>query len=229
MSLYTRQEFANLCGTTKAVVTTNINRNKIKLFDTKIDSENAVNKAFFLKYSKKNEAEIKQRNKPKPAKETINELYDKVVKRSKKEPKTSKHLTEQEEQRLKDLEEAEIVQSWELRKKKADTLLQERKAEKESMQLQKLGGKLLPTDLAVNIIRIHNQSIFATFQNDVENQASIFCDILAGGDRKLLGEITDKLGEQIGVCIKRAEEVAMQSIENAIDEYTDTRSRGERK
>lgn len=228
-NLYTRKEFAALCRTTTAVITTNINRGKVILFDKKIDSGNPLNKAFFNKYSKKAEKEIQRRNKTNDAEVTIDELYEKVVNRATNSVTKNKKDKAEEKRRKKANDEAEVITDWEKRKKIADALLQERKAEKEQLTLEKLAGKLIPTDLVFNIIRVHNQSIFATFQNDAENLASVFCDILAAGDRKLLGELNEKIGEIISISIKRAEDVALSGIENAIDEYSEVRSRGEKR
>ena len=225
-NLYTRKEFAALCHTTTAVITTNINRNKIILFDKKIDSGNAINKSFFNKYSKKAEKAIKEGNKPKAKSPQAEKLYGDLVHTISREEVISKAA---EKRRKKANDEADEVVSWEQRKKIADALLQERKAEQAQLQLEKMAGKLIPTDLVFDIIRVHNQSIFATFQNDAENLASIYCDILAAGDRKMLAEINDKLGDVISISIKRSEDVALAGITNAIEEYSKTRNRGERK
>lgn len=229
MSLYTRKEFAALCRTTSAIITTNINRGKIILFDKKIDSENRINVAFFDKYNKKAESEIKERNRKKDLTESIDDIYNKVVTKATSKVVGTKKEKAKKKRQDKANKEADLFMDWDIRKKKADTLLQERKAEKEQLQLEKLAGKLLPTDLAFNIIRIHNQSIFATFQNDMENLSSVYCDILAAGDRKLLGELNVKIGELITKSIKAAEDVAIAGIENAVEEYSETRNRGESK
>ena len=229
MSLYTRKEFAAVCRTTAAVVTTNINRGKIVLFDKKIDSDNRINVAFFNKYYNKYEDELKKEKVKNNSKETVEELYNKVVEKVSTKVNNTKKEEAEEDRRQKAIKESSVVEDWDLRKKKAETLLKERQAEKEKMQLEKLAGKLLPTDLSFNIVRIHNQSIFATFQNDLENQASIFCDILAGGDRKLLAQINEKLSSLLSAAVANAEEVAEQSIKNAVNEYAQTRNRGERK
>lgn len=229
MSLYTRKEFAALCRTTTAVVTTNINRSKILLFDKKIDSENKINSNFFNKYSKKAELELKKNNLKKDSDETIEDLYNKVVHKVSTKVSKKKKDDKKEKERQDALENAIEESNWDIRKKKAETLLKERQAEKERMQLEKLAGKLLPTEVTFNILRVHNQSIFSTFQNDVENLASIFCDILASGDRKVLAELNDKIGKVISVSIKRAEDVAIAGIKNEIEKYSDTRDRGQRK
>lgn len=228
MSLYTRKEFTALCRTTIGIINTNINRGKIVLFDKKIDSENPINVAFFSKYSKKAEKEQLERNKKKDAEDNIEAIYDKVVKKATKTVFKKKTTKTEEAKRKKANKEAEAFMDWEMRKKKADAVLQERKAEKEQLQLEKMAGKLIPTELAFNIIRVHNQSIFSIFQNDIENQASIFCDVLAGGDRKLLAEVNEKLSKALMDVIQRAEDVALSGIENAIEEYSETRNRGER-
>jgi hypothetical protein len=229
MSLYTRKEFAAVCQTTAAVVTTNINRGKIVLFDKKIDSENPINKAFFDRYYNKHEAKVKKQKVKATQVKEIDELYNSVVETKVKTIKQKKKEAKTDKRRKEANKEAEIIVDWDLRKKKAETLLKERQAEKEKMQLEKLAGKLLPTDLIFNIVRIHNTSIFATFQNDIENQASIFCDILAGGDRKMLAKLNDKLSGLLSAAVKNAEDVAEQSIKNAVAEYAQTRNRGERK
>lgn len=220
MGIYSRKEFAALCHTSTAVITTNINRDKVVLNQSKkIDSENPINNAFFERYQKKHEVSLKlQKNKAQK-----NEvLYNKVVEKVKETPKEKK---EREEANA----EAQLIVDWDLRKKKAETLLKERQAEKEQMQLDKLAGKLLPTDLTYQIVRIHNTSIFASFHNDIENQASIFADILAGGDRKKLGKLNEKLAELLSSSIEKAKEMAELSIKNAVKEYSKTRNRGERK
>jgi hypothetical protein len=78
-------------------------------------------------------------------------------------------------------------------------------------------------------VQIHNRDIFATFQNDVDNLASIYCDIMANGNRSKLAEVSKALSEKLDSSVSRASEVAEASIQNAIEEYRETRNRGERK
>ena len=229
MGLFTRKEFAALCHTTVGIVNTNVNRGKIILFDKKIDSENPINKAFFEKYYKKSQEEKKKKKTAKEAEEKVEELYNEVVEKASKKIVFKKKTDTKNKERKKAIKKAESIMTWEERKKKADALLQERKAEQAKLQLEKMAGKLLPTEVAFDVVRVHNQSIFATFQNDIENQASIFCDILAGGDRKMLAKLNEKLSELLTACIERAEEVAISGIENAIEKYAETRNRGEKK
>jgi hypothetical protein len=218
-----KEEFAAMCHTTVAIINTNINREKI-VYDKKaklIDSDDPLNKAFFRKYMSMSE----QKKIRVPKDEDIAKLYDKVVQKATADVETQQKETKRAKQHDKSQKNVDMAE----RKLAADTLLQEAKAEKEQMNLQKLAGKLIPVDLVFAILNIHNHDIFATFQNDVENLASVYCDILAGGDRKRLAEITGKLSEKLNDSVTRAKDVALSSLENAIEDYRETRSRGESK
>lgn len=222
MGFFSRKEFAQLCHTTTPVVTTNINRGKIVVEDKKIDSEHPLNKAFFDKYAKKAQESIKKKTDTK-------DLYKEVVHTI--EQKSSDEVSSKfkSRSRKKEYEKAQEAVDWDVRKKKAEALLKERQAEKEKFNLEKLAGKLMPTEMVFDIIRTHNRSIFATFQNDIENLASVYCDILAAGDRRKLSELTQALSEHLSDVIKRAGDVAKSGVENAVEAYAETRNRGERK
>lgn len=223
MADLSKDEFASICRTTPAIISTNIHRNKI-IFNKetkKIDSDDPINKAFFKKYKKMYE----EKEAMQTVSKKIDTLYDEVVEKATK--KVSKKEVDEEKKKSK--AKSQEILDWTERKLVADALLQEARAEKEKLNLEKLAGKLIPVDLVFNILNIHNHDIFATFQNDAENLASVYCDILAGGDRKRLSEITTKLGEKLNDAVKRAKEVSISSIEIAIDEYSEVRSRGEKK
>lgn len=224
MAILSRKEFAAICRTTENIIRTNILRGKIIDYNKTIDTEDPINKAFFNKYDQKYKTE-KLEEKKKSIKEDIGKIYDDVVQKVTQKVKEEKVEVEQKQRRKKSAE----TLSWSDRKARADALLQERRAEKEKLNLEKLAGKLMPIDLVFQILKAHNQDIFATFQNDAENLASIYCDILAGGDRKRLSEITTKLSEKLENVIKRAKEVSMSSIEQAVHEYAEVRNRGEKK
>jgi multidrug efflux pump subunit AcrA (membrane-fusion protein) len=223
MADLSKDEFAAICLTTLGIINTNIHRRKL-IYDIdtkKLDSDDPINKAFSKKYQKL----YKEKQDTLKNVKRVSELYDDVV-----EKVTEKVNQKQvNEKTTNSRAKSQKVIDWSERKQQADTLLQEARAEKENLTLQKLAGKLIPVDLVFNILNIHNHDIFATFQNDAENLASVYCDILAGGDRKRLAEITTKLSEKLDNAVRRAKEVSMSSIENAIDEYREVRSRGEKK
>lgn len=223
MALLNKDEFAGICRTTVPIINTNIHRGKvIWIADEKvIDTEDLINKAFFKKYKKIYEDKLLMQQ----SGETIEKIYNKVVQKVENKTTATNKQAKVEKSKAKSKETME----WTERKLQADTLLQEAKAEKEILNLQKLAGKLIPIDLVFNILNIHNHDIFATFQNDAENLASVYCDILAGGDRKKLAEISTKLSERLNDAVRRAKEVSVSSLEAAIDDYSEVRSRGEKK
>lgn len=227
MALLNKEEFAAMCSTTVPILNTNISRGKI-IYDKKekiIDSSDPLNAKFFKEYQKLAKAKAVKSKPATKLEGEISELYDKVVEKVKPEVEKIEPTTKGKRQREKSQDAVDLSE----RKLMADIELQEARAEKEKMQLEKLAGKLIPIDLNYTIINIHNNSIFATFQNDVDNLASVFCDILAGGDRKKLAEISQKLSEKLEDCVKRAKDVSLSSVRNAIEEYAETRSRGEKK
>lgn len=245
MAILSRKEFASLMGMSDTkIINTNVGRKKIiigldkdnyPLDDRKkLDTDHPTNKAFF-------DARVKLNNKRKLKSATLS--YESVVEVSK--PKTRKKVAhpnvknKSEEnieflknQKKEDLERQKLqnkLQALELRKKVADTELQERKAEAEKVKLDKLAGKLIPVELVDNILGIYTRSIFTKFQSSLERLASTYTDILAAGDRNKLSEISGKLAEHLDEIIKGSEEVANKSIEQSIDDYSEVRSRGEKK
>lgn len=236
MAKLTQKEFAALCGTTEAILRSNKARGKIVVSnDKKYDTENPLNKIFFNKYNDVNKKNlVKQRGggpKPKRRKKiTAEKLYKDVVQQDgKPTPPSAAKRPRKTKQERQDEADALEQANYTLRKLKAETKIKEKQVEIEELKLQKLAGKLMPVDLVFTISRIHNQEIFATFKNDADNLASIYCDVLAGGDRKRLADISSKLAEKIDEAVRRAGEVSMASIEQAVDEYKEVRSRGEKK
>ena len=100
----------------------------------------------------------------------------------------------------------------------------EREAELKRIQLEKIAGNLLPIDIAESIFTINIQSIFRNFESELENLASIYVP-----DRSILSDVIQKQKELLVKIIEKSKEDAFISIENAINDYAETRSRGERK
>ena len=238
MSIITRAEFAIICQTTNAVINTNISRNKIATVvnDKKlIDTDNPLNKIFKknqIALSKQKTAAPKEKKEPEVSFKSVIEkaaadlgLESETVQKVFTAPETAV----QKRARLEQNKDDEEVVSWDQRKKIADALQAERKAEVTQLQLEKMMGQLMPVDLVEAILKINIQDIFKTFESSCINLASIYCDVLAGGDREKLAEIVGKMRSELSRTIKRIEQSAAQEIENAVENYADTRSRGEKK
>ena len=229
MAIVTRKEFAELCGKSVNYVNTYVVRNQVAVLPNKmIDTENPLNILFKKKcksIDRNREVEARKerkqkKNTPNPEEEVTSEpiyIYSK------------KESAEEKSARLRQNEADEEQLSWDARKKRADALQSERKAELSQLQVEKMMGSLMPVDLVEAILRINIQDIFRNFESSCINLASIYCDILGAGDREKLAEITGRLRQELSTIIKRTETSAAQEIENVIADYADSRNRGERK
>lgn len=225
MALLSRKEFAALCHTSTAIVTTNINRGKLVEFEKKLDTENPLNNSFFNRYiNKSNEKKTKL-----PTKDEIDKLYNETVEKVKEKVEKEVFSGAEKSRHKRNNKKYEDLNDWDSRKKKADALKAELAVEKAQLEINKLSGKLIPLELTDNILAAYTRSIITVFENDMLNLASIYTDILASGDRKYLAEITDKLNEKLDDSVNRALEVAKQEIENAVENYKEVRNRGEKK
>jgi len=244
MAKLTRKEFAALCHTNAQVINTNVGRGNLVVEFKKINTENAQNKAFFDRYQKKFDDERKSINQtytevvkpiPKPKKKPLAEPLPEVKKKANKKPaivnsdsRSKKNQDDNPAPSAADINSQAIV-DWNTRKKKADAELVEYRAEHERLKIEKMAGKLIPVDLVFQILNIHNKSIFSTFQSDAENLASVYCEILAEGDRNKLAEITDKISVIINLNVEKSKDLSQMELDNAIEEYSETLNRGQRK
>lgn len=138
-------------------------------------------------------------------------------------------ISKEEKKRISEEKKArETFLQIEIRKKLADVELVERNSEIKKMQLEKIAGNTLPLDITTNVLRINLQSIFKTFSSELENMATITVETL-GGTRADLVKITNAQNVMLKKIVELAKENANQEIERYIMEYSETRSRGERK
>lgn len=229
MALVTRKEFAELCGKPVNYINTYVTRKQVAVLpDKRIDTDNPLNVLFkkkckSIERTKEEEARVERKTSKLKIEEPVNgEISETLI-------YTKKETAEEKAARLKQNAEDEENMSWEARKKRADALKAERAAEISQLQLDKMMGSLLPVDLVEAIFRINIQDIFKNFESSCLNIASIYCDILANGDRTKLAEITGRIRTELAAIIERTKRNAASEIENAIDDYSETRSRGERK
>jgi hypothetical protein len=218
MALVTRKEFAAICGCSLAIINTNVNRSKIAVLpNKKIDTESQLNKNF-----KKLRALTKKTRAAKKAPKVI-EIEKEVMVYSQPEPKR----TSKEEQEIND--RADNIVDWQERKIIADAKKAERDSELKALQLEKMMGQLIPVELMRRILKINIQNVFMSFENELINIASIYCDILAGGDRKKLADITKQMRDNLARIIADTNKNAAKEIRGVVTDYSETRSRGERK
>lgn len=120
-------------------------------------------------------------------------------------------------------EEKQII-DLDHRKRIAETEAKERESELKRIQLEKIAGNLMPVELVEKILVINIQSIFKNFESEMENLARVYVP-----DRDLLAQAISDQKELLSKIIAKTKEDSSIEIENAINEYQETRSRGERK
>lgn len=254
MPYLSRKDFAMICDTTTAIIHTNVARKKINTVPGNkklIDTDDPLNKIFkknSLALSKQNKAESKAKAKRESMKEAIEDKKEKFIGAATfkeaidvvaddlgitdddiKKVFSGAEMPKQTKARAKQHQESQESVDWDLRKKIADAQKAELAAEKAQLDIEKLMGKLMPVDLVETILKVNIQDIFKTFENELINLASIYCDILAGGDRERLSEIIKKIRLKLAETIERVEISAAQEIENVVESYAEVRNRGEKK
>ena len=174
---------------------------------------------------KSEKEEIKEVN---DSKALVNSLHRQDTKNKKPisdEPKLTleeKRILAREKQQRLDLIDLD------LRKRTAETTLVERNSELRQLQLEKIAGNTLPLDITKSILMINIQTIFTTFNSEIDNMVTITVEEL-GGTRADAVRIQNKLKVVFKKLIETTKENSNREIEKVVNEYADVRSRGERK
>ena len=211
--IMTINEFADHCNCPTSTIYTYVNRKFIvKTASGSINIINKTNKKFIENRrkidAKKNGVEfIPDQLKPKDA------ASNKTTKRKRSEPLIKKNS----------------IEDWKRKKIIADSRKAEHDADLRKVQLEKAMGKVIPVELLNQILKMNVQGIFIRFEQELQNLASVYCDILAGGDRKKLAELIDAMRVELERIIKITGKNVKQEVDNAVEEFTETRTRGESK
>jgi hypothetical protein len=142
---------------------------------------------------------------------------------------TTPVLTAEERKRLREEEKArKDLLDYDLRQKRANAEYKERESELKKMQLEKIAGNTLPLDLTKNILKINCQAILIQFLSSIDNMVAVTVEEL-GGVRSDNVRITNELKKIFKKTVETCENNAEREIENAVQEYSEVRARGERK
>jgi hypothetical protein len=201
MSILSLKDFSNAVGVSYDTVKKHVQRKKLfKGTDGKIDTEHPLNVSYILEQTK--------------GAGLFKSSHTIELKETKAEKPKEKVLSSSEK----------LYLDLDLRKKVAEAEKAERDNELKRIQLEKIAGKLLPVELVERIFAINIQAVFKNFETESENLVSLY--VL---DRKKLAEVNQKQKEMIAKIIEKSKEDAKYEIENAIMDYQEVRSRGERK
>lgn len=153
-----------------------------------------------------------------------------AVETKKTEPKkTESKLTLIEKRQLSaQMKINETFASFELRKKEAEVKLAERNAELKQYELEKKAGNSLPLDMIENVISINYKAVFKSVHSQIKNIAMVVVQQL-GGSKEDLNSIMIEMENLLDATVKDSKKKAKIDIDKLIDEYSEVRSRGERK
>lgn len=158
----------------------------------------------------------------------VNSLH--VVETKKTEPIKGGQKLSLEEKRimLEQKKTNSLLVSFELRKKEAEVQLIERKAELTQYELEKKAGNTLPLDMIEKIIGINYKAVLKSCHAQSKNIAMVMVQQL-GGSKEDLDSILIELESIFENVVKDSKRKASVDIDKMIDEYSEVRSRGERK
>lgn len=247
MPIVSRKEFAKMCGDDVKYLNVYINRGKVTKHDDKgkfVDSDNPLNAEFLGKrrsdnslrsgYEEYNPSpeELKvsgtvKKQKEKGPKEKQKSAAVKPPKPVKEPVKVSKKEITIAESVIRERDRERVSQ--EMLRKSKDLELVQINIEKARLLLDKSAGKLLPIDLVTEVHKRYARSIFVNFQHACENIASKYCQIMAGGNPEMYTRIFEETMKELTRCIGQAGVESTEDIEQLIDEYSESRARGERK
>lgn len=145
------------------------------------------------------------------------------------EKKVTERLSIDEKRKLSEQKKAnDLLLSFEIRKKEAEVKVVERNAELKQYELEKKAGNSLPLDMIEKVVGINYKAIYKTNFSLANNVAIVIVSQL-GGTKEDLYAIRKELENAFDKTVKDAEKKSSIDIGKMIDEYSEVRSRGERK
>jgi hypothetical protein len=241
MAEVSRQEFAELCGDDVKTLNVYISRKKLIVSaDGKtIDTTNPVNKSFKDKRKAANQAKMqaaaiiagippnplapgpqagrKRPNEDEDGGEPLPEPLD-------IEKITALFQGNKGGRRDRaDGEELGDMQKYVMMKIKGDAELVTIRVEKEQLLLDKSAGKLLPMDLALDVLKNHGKIFLSNFENSINNIATVFCEVMAGGDMDMYTRIVSECRRELSAAITRAGSEAKLDLQSILDEYAESK------
>lgn len=215
MARLNKKEFGELCGIGVNNVTTYSLRGKIVIGkDGFIDTTNETNQLFIEKRKSKKDSPSEPASKTaaKPRAKTYEEIEGESEGEDSDEDSTGIPSLTTSERKKKHLETIKIA-------KEIDLL---------NLREEKLKGIVVPSELIKPLFLQHNQSIVSEFKNTADEI------IRAIAKRKSLNaneiaEIKGELVKIINVSIGKATKASVRSVDIIINDFSDTRGKGERK
>jgi hypothetical protein len=219
MAKFTRKDVEDMYSIKPGTLRQYIRRGKLIEDETGyIDNKNLINERFLKSKERALQptSVVEEVSAPVVIKKRVSAPVD--VKKNK--PVKRAKLTQREKDELSRMS---LLDSYEIRTKKADAELKERTAELKKLEIEKKAGELLPVDLVRKIIGINNKSIFINMEQEIRNQAGMMAK-----DREELAILEKEMQKSLTISVKKAKDDMQAELENAINEFMDTRGRGQK-
>lgn len=215
MARLTKKEFGELCGIAEKNVYTYIQRGNVLMGDDGYIDTNADKNVLFVQ--------------KRQSKKSINEVA--AAQQLPKYAQKSKSYEEIENEGEDSDEDSNGIPSLttsERKKKHLETIKIAQEIELLKLREEKLKGIVVPSELIKPLFLQHNQSIVSEFKNTADEI------IRAIGKRKSLNanemaEIKGELVKIINVSIGKATKASVKAVDIIINDFSDTRGKGERK
>jgi hypothetical protein len=211
MPLYSKKEFAKMCGITSKYVSVYQKRGKILYSGDYIDTAIPENRDFLYKCQvegKSKDIVIMDHTKVEPPRKPTRETHEPNIKQPEREHGGTSYALDQE------------IKQLELEKKREDLELSK-------LKRAKLSGEVIPVDLVKNTMAVYGKSTTTAFHNAADN---FLMDIQkeAGLTREQIAKMRSGLIATVNTAVDDAHREAVESIRNIVDEYSQTRGQGER-
>ena len=214
MPLLTKKEFANLCNMPTKSLAIYIQRGKVISKNEYIDANLDANQSFIQKYSVKKEDRVA----PIPI---IKEKKEVVVKTI--TPALENYI---ENILVTQKSEGQSYTESERQLKYLDTLKREKEIERLQIDIDKKKGVVVPSDLIKPIFLQHNQYIITEFKNAADEIIRIFSKKKSLSVNEV-AEIKGEMVSCINLSVDKASLASINSIDNIILDYSQTKQVGE--
>lgn len=125
-------------------------------------------------------------------------------------------------------QQRQTILEIDIAQKQANLQNVQRTSEIKKMQLEKIMGNTLPLDQVMSVMAINYKAIFKSFHAQLKNISSTMVQNL-GGTKDDLNAIMIELEQSLNHIKETSRENSNDDIEKLIEEYSQVRSRGERK
>lgn len=116
----------------------------------------------------------------------------------------------------------------EVQRKQAELLVIQHNAELKQYELDKKAGNTLPLNMIDKVVGINYKAVFKAVHSQLKNIAMVMVQQL-GGSKEDLNSILIDMENLLDKAVKDSKKKAEVDIDKLIEEYSEVRSRGERK